>query len=222
LAWTAGNGGFDFAKSGCANAIELSGFAVTTQVAGGGTAISITGACSNGQYPPLNKIEDVTDRGDDGYGVVDCWTIGLAVYNDSWYTVTRFNDEGPTAGTVNGFASATSGGTGIYLEGSANPVDVIFNFQSSSSLRSVALTYGNEVQGVTVSGGGNFTGCHNGIVVPAHEVGTGQLTIVGDQFACASTALADATGVFGLNSVTITSLSRRPPLASISSSIMAL
>jgi hypothetical protein len=199
LTWTAANGGLAFAASDCSNSIHIERLSLTTQVAAGGTAFSHRGGCSNGIYQSTNTIVDVEDRGDDGPGQTDYWSTGFQFNNSSWWDIHRLSDDGP-AGS-GGYATASGGGVGISLIGASNPIGVVYNFVGlQSNLRSQSINYGPNIQGVTISGGSNFTGCYQGVLVPGGQGNQdAQLTISGSQFACSRAAVQDDTGVRSLN-----------------------
>lgn len=198
LVWPNANGGIAITKSGCSNSVHIRDLTLSTQQVGGGTGLAVTGACTNGTTQPTNDLVRVTDRGDNGPGGTNYWTTGFLFTNDSYWNLVSDTDQGPLNGS---YATATSGGTGVSLVGATHPVGVVYNLSGfTSNYRSTALSYGANIQGVTVSGGSNFTACYNGVVVPSDlPAGNDQLDIGGSAFNCMNAAVIDSSGVRATN-----------------------
>lgn len=177
------NTGLAFTLAYPGDSVHIRDMSITTGVANGGTAVSVTQQRPGGSYS-VNDFTNVTFRGDDGGGATDYWTTALSFVGLCGISVENATFLGNSANT---------GGTGVALLGNTSPAagwtnkyEIVVNI-NDSGFYSVAtgLQYGAYVQGVTVNAS-NFTNGTNGISMPS-SAGSGgsvpaQLSVVNSQF----------------------------------------
>lgn len=179
------------------NSVHFRDLSVLTRTVGTQTGITL----NQGSPTPLpattalSTFDNVTLRGHDGYAVADFWATAVLVNQ-----VSNINFKGlwitgaPGSGWVNT-------GVGVSLNGGVNgPCSsnfaVVYNFVSSTiNYVGKGIVYGNCVQGVTITGGSNFTGGYIGVYVPPGETLLDQLSISDSQFNVFTFAVEDNSGV---------------------------
>lgn len=179
-------------------AFHFRDFTIQTNQAGGATGLAISCLAANSdEYVPFNDITNVSFRGADGYAQTDYWTTGYSLTDTTQWNLTTYCTG---AGHGSGYAGASNSGTCAALAGaSASLNGVVFNFIGSTfNLVSAGISYGSDIQGVTVSQS-NFTGCYLGVLVPSGGASQDELTIEnGNQFNCAGAGVQDNSGINAL------------------------
>jgi hypothetical protein len=181
LYWPNG-GGLTFEFVGQDNSVHVRDLSLTTGTAGAGRALVLQQSAKLGGNPADSALSDVSTvsiRGADGYAVTDYWETGVAIVGVSNVNMTGLVVTGP------GGEAYASHGQGVVLESIADEPLVVFNIAGASfNYLLKGLTYGNEVEGVTISQS-NFTGDDYGIFVPGGLHGLDQLAVTSSQFNCA-------------------------------------
>ena len=179
-------GGFLITYGNQFSSFTLSGMTIETDQQGtqNGVKITLTNGLSN-EYAPVNEINDVEFRGYDftttnneywENGFID---VGVSNINFNGGTCNMMSNV-PTVKPVGKCYSISGYGSGT------NPYAVVFNFTNvTMNGCDTALTYGEWVQGVTITAS-NVTGCLNGVFtgfgVSATSDVLDQLTINASQF----------------------------------------
>lgn len=176
LYWPNAAGGLSLTLSTYKQNVTLRDFALTTGVAGGGTALSVTNtscsaACS---LEPTSIIDHVTAMGDDGPSNIFYWNLGFLVTSISNVTLTNNFITGNSAFNADG----------IKLISSAAHLGAGYTFGANNfSCLNRGLIYGDYIQGVMVGAGNNFVCGNYGIYVATGTPGTlEQLSVVGSSF----------------------------------------
>ena len=160
-----------------ANSVLIEDLTLTAGVASGGAAVTLSYATN--EIPQGGScLSNLRIRGDDGVGSFH-WTDGILINGVSNVNITGCYITGNTS-------FATSGGNGIVLQG--NPVgSIVYNIASCTLYYlAKAITYGQYIQGVTVTST-NITNALVGIVAYPNEGSTAtpldQMTVISCQFA---------------------------------------
>jgi hypothetical protein len=143
-----------------------------------------------------NDITRMTFRSDEGYWeegagtplvITHGWKEALHITNDSVYDLIGVTVYGPTPpGGPGDDAYPTPGGnsgTAIIIDGiSSTTIPVLFNLDRVNlNWLEKGLVAGTYAQGFQVAQS-NFTGCYQGILVPAGAIGVTQLAVTASQF----------------------------------------
>lgn len=178
LYWPNASGGLGFIYNSFFNAVTLSNLTLSTGQVGGGNAINLFMNVSGGpKNSPLTLIDNVSIRGNDGYGQpsggtnVDYWTTGVFINQVSNVNVTNC--------TITG--SSTYQGNGIQWQGAAANFAVVLNVLNSDLFN---LNYGiyctSYVQGLSATGS-NFSGIY-GIYQPTTGTSLAEINVTNSQF----------------------------------------
>jgi len=149
-----------------------------------GTGLSLTQSLSSVLSPAYTPPSELTN-------------LGFRDAVNNWNSATNYFETAISISSVsnityiniimNGESSVSYAtlGTGISLVGSSGTASVVHNFISvTANSLGYGLVYGAYVQGVTLTGC-NFTGTHQGILVPVGATSADQLCITNSQFNCA-------------------------------------
>lgn len=175
--------------AGPAASIHFKNFACTTTAVLGGDCIHLhqTQSITNPAGSVTSDITNVTAMGSDGPVQTNVWTNGIWTDSVSDINIDNFTFFGSTSrqGTVISLAGG----------GDSNHIGVVYNIKAlTAEAFDVGLRYGPQIQGVTISGGGNFTGCNTGILTTS-ATESSQLTVIGNQFACYNYGINNPVGV---------------------------
>jgi hypothetical protein len=184
LYWPNAAGGIVFTWADPRNGVHFSGLSITTGVANGGTAVTLTNTAGIAYTISMsnNNFYDVIFQGDDfALGVGSAfWNFGtsiVSVANVTWDTCI-FNGLYEVPG------SPATNESGITTSGTNAAFATILNVLNSQfNNLGVGFQYGNFVQGVIISNT-NFNGEQGsfGIFLPATSTEAAGLTVLGSQF----------------------------------------
>jgi hypothetical protein len=156
LYWPAAAGGLTFTLNSQSDGIDLEDFTLTTGQAGGGTALTINQTVPGGPFSDYALL-NLSARGDTS--TANYWTLGYSLTGMTLINATNLTAIGNAAGTA---------GDGILYQGTAAPANAfglsLVNFNGTTLRR--CLTYGNYVQGVTLTSGGCYNGTTGIYVAP--------------------------------------------------------
>lgn len=177
---TFASGGFCFNMTIPQHTIHMSDMTLAAGAAGSSTAITCNQTTPQGLFGQ-NEFENLTFRGSDYTTLNNYWASHIVLNG-----LGNVNFRGLLCyGHPNG--NSSSEGTGIIVEGLATgdtPYGIVYNFTDCSFWElGNGITYGNNVQGMTVKGC-NFTNTTNGILQPSGAEGGAQLAVSDSQFNC--------------------------------------
>lgn len=169
------------------NSVHINGVSFLAGAAGTGNGLLLSQTQASIPNPALANVSDisnVTFRGSDGFGLSQCWSVGIFVAGASNVNFIGDTFVGNSAGTC---------GTGVNITGSASVIAVAYNFVADTFLQnSIGINYGAYVQGVNVASS-NFTNGGTGILVPS-GIGADNL----DQLAVTASQFGPASNGFGI------------------------
>ena len=172
LYWPGGAGlGFNLKYSD--NSVHVQNLTVTTGSNGAtGAGILLTNSFASTANSAQNSIDNVTVRGQDGYGISNYWQYGIDIIGVSNVNISGVEVYGGTAT-----------GTGLIIgTGSSSIIPIIYNISHSGFYNlNIGFSYNAYTQGVTVVSS-NFTNNNYGIYIPAGQVLMDQLSVSNSQF----------------------------------------
>jgi hypothetical protein len=161
-------------------AIDVSGLKLVTMVPGGGTAlaVNVTSSCGNASGAPVSTI-DVSAHGD---YETSYWTKGIELTKLSNVNIT---------GDVRGRAALGMGlgpaGIGVSVIGTVTQHSVGFNLRGMNfEGLAKGVLMGDYTEGLTITGGSNFTSISPGCGVEVNGAATLQLMVTNSQFGLSS------------------------------------
>ncbi|HTK36832.1 MAG TPA: glycosyl hydrolase family 28-related protein [Caulobacteraceae bacterium] len=173
--------------------VHLRDLSITTAQTNGGVALSLVNTGASATDPANSALNDITSvnfRGQDGFGISECWATSVNVEGVSNVNLSQC--------TLTGSPSRIGIGLKIFGTSPSN-IPVILNISMCNFWGlDQALVYGDWTQGVTISQS-NFTWCTAGINIPAAQNNLAQLSIQGSQFACIGVNIFAGTEVGGLS-----------------------
>lgn len=171
--------------------LHVSNITLATGSNGGGTAIDFENTFAYfGSYNSDSNIDNVTIRGNDGYGALNYWSTGVKLFNITGISFYNDNIVGSYLAATPG--SGSSYGVGIDISSSVNPGGVgtctepgcstSYNITNSNlTFLGVGINLGAQSQALFVGGGtAIINGCY-GINVPSGVSEVRQVSVVGAQ-----------------------------------------
>ena len=184
LYWPSG-GGLNINWLSHLNSTQISGMTFKAGIAHAGTALTFsrtTGAAGTSADPP-STIENVT------FG-------SLSTGGPAWDTMVKETSIVAVDFVNDWYSGDLNYSVGVDLEGTSGLPSPVHNFSGNGFYcLNKGIIYGTYVQGVTVSGGSNFTCGNIGIWMPSTDTGMDQLTVSGSQFEVAQHAIYDQVGL---------------------------
>lgn len=195
--------GFEFVCQSFQQTVHIKNLSITTGRVNGGTAIGLRNRFAFfGSYTAQHDLDNVTIRGDDGYGAVFYWTRCVYLFNITAFNCDACSIYGPLLGST-----ANTYGTGFYVESSFTPgiatstepgCGTSYNFTRLNAVfLGRAFHIGTLVQAFKIGTGCAILNGYDGVYVPAGGLDVRQVTLSGVEISVNGNAVEFQTACSG-------------------------